>query len=49
MKRLQQAKLMAQALSPAAIAKGIEAARNPPTQEEIDAAVARLNPEERAV
>ncbi len=40
---------MAQALSPANIAKGIEAARNPPTQEEIDAAVAALTPERRAV
>ena len=40
---------MAQALSPANIAKGIESARNPPTQEEIDAAVAALPPEQRAV
>lgn len=39
---------VATAFKPSNIAKGIEAARNPPSQEEIDAMVAQLSPEDRA-
>jgi hypothetical protein len=45
MKRL---KLVAQALKPSNLARGIELARNPPSQEEIDAALAQMSPEDRA-
>ncbi|MFA9269412.1 MAG: hypothetical protein ACEQSX_01450 [Baekduiaceae bacterium] len=39
---------VATAFKPSNIAKGIEAARNPPSQAEIDAMVAQLSPEDRA-
>ncbi len=39
---------VATAFKPSNIAKGLDAARNPPSQEEIDAMVSQLTPEQRA-
>ncbi|MDA0163619.1 hypothetical protein OM076_25320 [Solirubrobacter ginsenosidimutans] len=41
-------KLAAEALKPANLARGLSAARNPPSQAEIDAALAHATPEHRA-
>ena len=41
-------KLAAEAFKPANLAKGLNAARNPPSQAEIDAALEHATPEQRA-